>query len=562
MWSAVLAVWISGISIQSYEIWSLTNGSLPSETNVRQPPNYPKVSYDSSEFDPDAYREMIRRLRQLLVSGNFNNGIPVMRPEDGVTNANRYVLVEITETRRQTVAFAINVVDAYVIGYRIGNRSYFFTEAPENAPNYLFTGATEIPPRQSSNYNHLQNRPNTPARRDITLGLRTLDAAVTTLLSDPQNGRSLIIIIQMISEAARFWDIESRVLRNDAFLPDDYMLDLTNNWGALSEQIQSSIATAFQRVVSINNQRVDNVNHFVIAGLFLMKFMCDNNRRPTTTSVVSHLQPTNLEDDTCRVSVEPRMYIRGRNGLCADVEGYVYRDGTPIVLFTCRTADAGNELWTLRENGRIESLSKCLTASGSTAGSSVIIHDCDTAHSSLIHWEMSNNGTLTNRVSKLVLTANGGTTGSPLTVENNNFGSFQAWTPTTSITDPAVSIHWNNNLCIYYNGHYGAYTEACLKGSARQEWRLYPDSTIRPANWIDGCLELASETGIASGFVYIQVGKCDEHPELHRWIFNHRGNIQNLKTNAVVQVWPTNHAYIHAAYPSNSINQIWTLQSA
>ncbi|KAK9130879.1 hypothetical protein Sjap_011366 [Stephania japonica] len=175
--------------------------------------------------------------------------------------------------------------------------------------------------------------------------------------------------IQMISEAARYWEIESRVLRYPEFLPDAYMLDLKTNWDGLSRQIQMSEFFAFQRAITIGSRVADNINSYVIAGMYLMLFVC-NPPTPKTSSIfsfVSHLEliinqqsPSNLgvaeeeEKETCEQSVEPRTRIRERNGLCVDVEGFVYRDNTPIILFHCRTSDFKNQLWTLTKNGRIQ----------------------------------------------------------------------------------------------------------------------------------------------------------------------------------------------------------------
>ncbi|KAK9103134.1 hypothetical protein Sjap_020388 [Stephania japonica] len=569
-WSAILAVWIWWVTIQSHQIWSSTSGPPLTADSKVGAPNYPEVAFDARQVDGEAYRKMLATLRNLLlVNGDYSHGIPVLRDPTTVPDTERYVLLIITGTNGQTVTLAIDVTNVYVIGYRVSDQRYFFTEAPTNAPSLLFTNITSpIPTRRSSNYNQLEARAGV-RRTNIPLGLQSLLSAITTLTSQPENPRSLLIIIQMISEAIRFWEIESRVINNIAgeFRPDNYMIDLENNWGGLSEQIQRSDFLVFERAITIGNMVADSVHSFVIAGLYLIMLVCNPLPR-STTSFVSHLQlikQQQLQPDfgtaeTCKHTVEPTTRIRGRDGLCADVEGYVYRDNTPIVLFQCRTSDFHNQLWTFKKNGRIQSLGKCLAASGSTAGSGVVIHDCETLGDAALRWAMLYSGTLVNVFSGLALTARNGASGSRLTLEGRDFfySTFSSWEATNNLSNFGVSIRGESNRCIYYNGRRGVYTETCARGSARQLWRIYPDNTIRPQNWIAGCLEDASLT--RNNWIYIQAGRCDSSSESHKWVFR-KGSIMNPKSNLVVNDDNANHrGYLNALAFNGGRNQLWTLQ--
>ncbi|KAK9136060.1 hypothetical protein Syun_015390 [Stephania yunnanensis] len=568
-WSAILAVWICWtITIQSHQIWSSTLSLPPTITDSKLgAPNYPKVTYDANSADGQAYGEMIKKLRNLLVSGSYSHGIPRLRDPTTVPDSERYILVEIAESRGQTVTFAIDVTNVYVVGYRVGNQRYFFTESQPNAPDLLFTDATVTSPnRRSSNYNALENRVRVGkknlTRKDIPLSLQVLLGAISTLTSEPENPRSILIVIQMISEAARYWEIESRV-RNGEFYPDDYMIDLETNWGSLSRQIQISDFLAFETEITIGNRIADNVNSFVIAGLYLMLFVCNNNptasttTRSTNTSFdVSHLRPNLLgvggaDDQTCKHSVDPRTRIMGRNGMCVDVEKFIYLDDNPIVLFPCKTSDFKNQFWTLGKNGRIQSLEKCLAASGTTPGSSVVIHECETLDDTALRWAMSYTGELVNAHSGLALTAKDGTSTSKLTLEENDSSSFQTWKATNKLTPVDAYIHGQNNQCIYYNGRYGVYTETCSKGSSKQQWRLYPDGTIRPIDWLDGCIE---------NMKYIQAGYCSGSPELHKWVFSNDGAIRNWKSQKVIDVSETEAGYLVSWDFHGGMNQIWTLE--
>ncbi|KAK9135956.1 hypothetical protein Syun_015286 [Stephania yunnanensis] len=564
-WSAILAVWICWtITIQSHQIWSSTLSLLSTITESKLGgPNYPKVTYDAKNVDEEAYGEMIKKLRNHLVSGSYSHGIPRLRDPTTVSDSERYLLLEIAESRGQTVTFAVNVTNVYVVGYRVGNQRYFFNESQPNAPDLLFTDATVTSPdRRSSNYNALESRAGA-TRTNIPLGLQVLLGAISTLTSRPEDPRSLLIVIQMISEATRYWEIESRVRNNVQFNPDGYMIDLETNWGSLSRQIQISDFLAFETAITIGDRIADSVNSFVVAGLYLMLFVCNNNPTATTTASstntsfdVSHLQPNLLgvggaDDQTCKHSVDPRTRIMGRNGMCVDVEKASYSDNNPIILYTCKSSDFENQFWTLGKNGRIQSREKCLAASGTTPGSSVVIHECKTLDDTALRWAMSYTGELLNAHSGLALTAKDGASASKLTLEERDSSSFQTWKTTNKLTPVDAYIHGQKNQCIYYNGKYGVYTETCSKGSSKQQWRLYPDGTIRPIDWLDGCIENAT---------YIQAGYCNGSPELHKWVFSHDGAIRNWKSQKVIDASATEATYLVAWDFHGGMNQIWTLE--
>ncbi|KAK9144818.1 hypothetical protein Sjap_004721 [Stephania japonica] len=140
---------------------------------------------------------------------------------------------------------------------------------------------------------------------------------------------------------------------------------------------------------------------------------------------------------------------------------------------------------------------------------------------------MSSSGELLNVHSGLALTAKDGSSASKLTLEERDSSTFQSWKATNKLTPVDVYIHGEKNQCIYYNGKYGVYLETCSKGSSRQQWRLYPDSTIRPKDWLDGCMEIASLSG---DWIYVQAGYCSGSPVLHKWVFSHDGAIRNWKS--------------------------------
>ncbi|XP_039023740.1 ricin-like [Hibiscus syriacus] len=102
-------------------------------------------------------------------------------------------------------------------------------------------------------------------------------------------------------------------------------------------------------------------------------------------------------------STDPSTNIIRQNGLCADLYKGNYKDGNPVVLWTC--GHSTNQLWisesddnTIRCNG------KCLTTFGYFSQADVIIYDCDKADSDATKWEILSGGTIRNIKSGQVLT--------------------------------------------------------------------------------------------------------------------------------------------------------------
>ncbi|KAM1366006.1 hypothetical protein ACFX1X_044656 [Malus domestica] len=126
-------------------------------------------------------------------------------------------------------------------------------------------------------------------RSELDLGLPPLDTAITELqyLRDPDNpyARPLLVIIQMISEAAKFSTFEERIAnaiqRGSNYRPQPDMLVAQNNWDRLSQDIQGSeengmFANAFEpRYGGEIMFRVDSVRQLrdhIALGLLLYTF--------------------------------------------------------------------------------------------------------------------------------------------------------------------------------------------------------------------------------------------------------------------------------------------------
>ncbi|PQP96906.1 ribosome-inactivating protein bryodin II-like [Prunus yedoensis var. nudiflora] len=225
--------------------------------------------FSTRNATPQTYRTFIDALRLRLTAGRpTSHGIPVLPRNEDVQNAQRFLLVDLTNSENNTITVAIDVVNAYVVGYAAGGRSYFLAEnAPDDRPpiHLLFPGTTRVPTlsfngtysglsrgaeeavrrRRASNRNPNIND-KTPVLVQIPLGRNELDDAIRLLgLAASQSDQALgfIVIIQMLSEAARFRAIEGlvRTTMQEAYDPLTRglgMESLETHWSDLSQEIQ------------------------------------------------------------------------------------------------------------------------------------------------------------------------------------------------------------------------------------------------------------------------------------------------------------------------------------
>ena len=170
----------------------------------------------------------------------------------------RFILVNLTDYSENIVSVAIDVVNVYVVAYRAGNQSYFLRDIPPEATTHLFNGSNGNSLAYSGSYVDLQRAAN--RRRDeINLGISELSTAVSNLWNGNSVPVALIVIIQMVSEAARFGYIERQVVssirdgEHDDFYPNALMLSMENNWSALSQQIQRANNLMFNTDITLQD---------------------------------------------------------------------------------------------------------------------------------------------------------------------------------------------------------------------------------------------------------------------------------------------------------------------
>nr|ACV85692.1 ricin-like protein 2 [synthetic construct] len=253
---------------------------------------YPTVTFTTAGATAESYRAFINAMRrQLLTGDDVRHQIPVLRNRVGFPINQRFVLVQLTNQAELSITLAVDVTNAYVVGYRAGNNAYFFQpDNPEDAEaiTHLFTDAQT---RQTfafgGNYDRLEQLGG--LRENIELGNGPLEDAISALYYYSTGGtqlpalaRSFMVCIQMISEAVRFQYIEgemrTRIRYNRRTAPDASVIRLENSWGRLSTAIQESNQGAFASPIQLqrrNGSRFDVYDVSILIPIIaLMVYRC------------------------------------------------------------------------------------------------------------------------------------------------------------------------------------------------------------------------------------------------------------------------------------------------
>nr|AAR25548.1 lectin precursor [Viscum album] len=518
----------------------------------------------------DEYFRFITLLRDYVSSGSFSNEIPLLRQSTiPVSDAQRFVLVELTNQGGDSITAAIDVTNLYVVAYQAGDQSYFLRDAPDGAERHLFTGTTRSSLPFTGSYTDLERYAG--HRDQIPLGIEELIQSVSALRypggSTRAQARSIIVLIQMISEAARFnpifWRVRQDINSGESFLPDMYMLELETSWGQQSTQVQQStygvFNNPFRLAISTGNfVTLSNVRD-VIASLAIMLFVCRD--RPSSSEVRYWplvirpvLENSGAVDDVTCTASEPTVRIVGRDGLCVDVRDGKFHNGNPIQLSPCKSNTDPNQLWTIRRDGTIRSNGRCLTTYGYTAGVYVMIFDCNTAVREATLWQIWGNGTIINPRSNLVLGAASGSSGTTLTVQTQVYSLGQGWLAGNDTAPREVTIYGFRDLCMEANGA-SVWVETCGSSKENQNWALYGDGSIRPKQNQDQCLTSQGD----SVSTVINIVSCSAGSSGQRWVFTNEGTILNLKNGLVMDVAQSNPSLRRIIiYPATgNPNQMW-----
>lgn len=211
---------------------------------------YTTVALDLAE--PETYASFMASLRAQL-TGTMECHIPVTRAK--AADAQRFVLVDLKTSSDKIVTLAIDVTSVYIVAYRDTtsdkkDRANFLSDAPTVAKKNLFKGATVRNIPFGGNYIALEKAAG-QGRNSIELGLAKLEFAIESIygkktIDGKLEAKFLLIAIQMVSEAARFHYIETKVTESGShgsFKPDPKVINLENNWGKISDEIHKSVTS-------------------------------------------------------------------------------------------------------------------------------------------------------------------------------------------------------------------------------------------------------------------------------------------------------------------------------
>ncbi|XP_027351635.1 abrin-c isoform X1 [Abrus precatorius] len=529
----------------------------PGATNQDRP-----IKFTTEGATSQSYKQFIEALRERLRGGLIHD-IPVLRDPTTVDERNRYITVELSNSERESIEVGIDVTNAYVVAYRAGSQSYFLRDAPASASTYLFTGTQRYSLRFDGSYGDLERWAH-QTREQISLGLQALTHAISFLRSgasnDEEKARTLIVIIQMVAEAARYRYISNRVgvsiRTGTAFQPDPAMLSLENNWDNLSRGVQESVQDTFPNAVTlrrVNNQPVivDSLTHQSVAVLALMLFVCNP---PNTNQSPLLIRSIVEESKICSSRYEPTVRIGGRDGMCVDVYDDGYHNGNRIILFKCKDRLEENQLWTLKSDKTIRSNGKCLTTEGYAPGNYVMIYDCTSAVPEATYWEIWDNGTIINPKSALVLSAESSSMEGTLTVQTNEYLMGQGWRTGNNTSPFVTSISGYSDLCMQAQGS-NVWLADCDNNKKEQQWALYTDGSIRSVQNTNNCLT-SKDHKQGSPIVLMA---CSNGWASQRWLFKNDGSIYNLHDDMVMDVKrsdPSLKEIILHPYHGKA-NQIW-----
>ncbi|MFK0247134.1 RICIN domain-containing protein [Amycolatopsis azurea] len=241
-------------------------------------------------FLPENYTAFIRDIRERLGQG----GAPVTVPTTGgeptqilsmPAEAPGYIRLRIEDDRNHVTLF-MRLQNAYIIGYAAyddrSNRTTYYQLRDEPVPAEFEERETE---RLHFNGNYVdleRNAGEDTTRSTVTLGASSL----YEIVHDPRpmaDGRinqrkiakNLLVLIQMVAEAARFRAIESLIARrmDEGLNAPPEMLQLENNWSLYSGRIRNAEGGTLEPPVEIGTRNYPRVSNLAVI-MGILAFQC------------------------------------------------------------------------------------------------------------------------------------------------------------------------------------------------------------------------------------------------------------------------------------------------
>ncbi|GMP97776.1 hypothetical protein CsSME_00045903 [Camellia sinensis var. sinensis] len=170
------------------------------------------------------------------------------------------------------------------------SQSYFFKDATSLQLKSLFVGTKQTKLSYTSYYDSLEKQ--SKKRDQLPLGPTPLADAITRLWNGRSIAEPLIVVIQMVSEAARFKRIEEQVHKSiidrNTFTSKGLIVSMENEWSAMSKQVQlSEDGEHFIKSIQLqdDNYKPLIVNDFTTLSRYTMiAILHDQGNKTTSTS--------------------------------------------------------------------------------------------------------------------------------------------------------------------------------------------------------------------------------------------------------------------------------------
>ncbi|KAJ6813359.1 hypothetical protein M6B38_143710 [Iris pallida] len=269
MWFVLAITCVWWAAIVGPAVWGCSSSLSVTGGGYNNAPSYNTVEFSVIGCNKRTYRAFLESLRTRSSNGTRVHDILLLPAQSGFRQD--LLLVKLFDWKDDSITLVLNRTNVYVIAYQAKNRSYLLADTPNNTELYgnnphrfSFTGS----------YIELQ-RVAGENREKIDLGINELAQAVDTLhywsptQSEKVVARSLIVLIQSVSETARFRRIEERVTNNiiddrtpilyENFRPGVGVISLETNWETLSTAVQLSSKGVFLQEVKLQVNKTTTI---------------------------------------------------------------------------------------------------------------------------------------------------------------------------------------------------------------------------------------------------------------------------------------------------------------
>ncbi|CAL5330740.1 unnamed protein product [Camellia sinensis] len=254
---------------------------------------YPSISFNVEGATFERYRDFIGELREIVSRGTRTvNGLPVLNLASEVSVGKRFVLATLINGIGYTVTLAIDVVNLYLVAFSgANNKSYFFDDVTALQLDNLFVSTSQTRLAFNSSYGSLEKQPGTRGRKQLPLGPAPLSDAIKGLSLGRSLGEPLTVVIQMVSEAARFKYIEEQVRKSitagNTFTPKSLIVSMEKKWSFMSKQVLlSPDGERFTKSVQLedDNYQTLTINNFTTLSRYTMIAILLGSNKTTSSS--------------------------------------------------------------------------------------------------------------------------------------------------------------------------------------------------------------------------------------------------------------------------------------